>query len=225
LEFAKLFYDQNRTVPSVSIIIKGVQGINRTRLYRLFPRGLSEITAAAGIPPPPENRTEAVAKAMEARKKGGEQKIPEEAMARVQLTAEQSRRLFGICQLEGGIDPTLAIDRLLNVDSDLRRKYRLSLSKTKIVSDFIDSAVARGWKPDMIVDYISQLWNHGITNLNETVLRSLISLAQDIDLRFWGSVQDFIQYATKYYSRIGYFRAYLEGNVSLDQLLKAEGFQ
>jgi len=141
------------------------------------------------------------------------------------LSPEQTRRVYGICHLEGDAEPSLVIDRLLDLDTELRRKHGLSLAKAQMVASFLDSAVARGWKPDSVADYVTVLWNRGIMNLSEPCFRSLISLVQAIDLRFWGSIENFIQYAAKHNVRIGNFRAYCAGTISLEQLLQAEGFQ
>ncbi len=219
LEFVKLFYDQNRTVPSVSIIIKGVQGIkNRTRLYGMFPQGISEIARAAGIPPPSEERTQRVEKALAARK------MPQtEAKPLIQLTPTQARRILGVAQLEGGIDPALVVDKLLNLDTKLRNKHKLSLSKIQAVSDFLDSAIKNEWTLDLILNYIATLGNLGITNLNQTVLNNLITLAKTIDLGFWGSIEKFTKYVTEHNAAIANYRAYVSGNMTLEQLKKAEG--
>jgi len=219
LEFVKLFYDQNRTVPSVSIIIKGVQGTkNRTRLYGMFPQGISEIARAAGIPPPPADRTQGVEKALAARK------TPQtEAKPLIQLTPAQTMRILGVAQLEGGIDPASVVDKLLNLDTELRNKHELSLSKIQTVSDFLDSAIKIGWRLDLILNYVTTLWNLGITNLNQTVLTNLITLTKTIDLSLWGSIEKFTKYATEHYAAIANYRAYVSGDMTLEQFKKAEG--
>jgi hypothetical protein len=225
VEFVKLFHNQNGTIPSVTNIIEEVKEVrNRTRLYDLFPGGVPEIATAAGLPPP-EERMHAVTKALEAKKETRIGNAAEGSTLTVQLTVEQSRRLYGICQLEGGLDPAAVIDMLLDLDTELRRKHQLSLSKAKTVSDFLAAAVARGWKPDWVVEYVTRLYNSRIMNLDETYLNNLMALVQGIDLRYWGSIETFINYATKHSVRIGYYRAYCEGTISLEQLLQAEGLQ
>jgi len=218
LEFAKLFHNQNRTVPSISIIIENVKGVNRSRFYGLFPQGISELASAAGIPPPPADRTQVVEKALAARKA-----TQTEAKPLSQLTPNQAMRILGVAQLEGGIDPASVVDKLLDLDTKLRNKHKLSLSKIQAVSDFLDSAVKNGWTLDSIPNYITTLWNLSITNLNQTALTNLISLAKTIDLGFWGSVEKFTKYVTEHYAAIANYRAYLSGNITLEQLKKAEG--
>jgi hypothetical protein len=141
------------------------------------------------------------------------------------LSPEQTRRIYGIGQLEGGLDPSSVVDNLLNTDTKLRRTYHLTLSKIKNVSDFLDSAVKIGWNPDWMLEYVTRLWNLGITNLTEPVLKNLITLAKGINLSFWGSAQTFVDYSMKHYQRIGNFKAYCEGSLTLQQLEKAEGIQ
>jgi len=141
------------------------------------------------------------------------------------LTPEETRRIYGISQLEGGIEPSLVINRLLDLDTELRRKYRLSLPKTKRVSEFLDFATERGWKVGEVTDFLTGVWNSGLLKLDQVTIRNLISLAQGIDLRFWGSTENFIKYAAKHYGRIGNFRSYYAGSISLEQFLRAEGLQ
>ncbi len=226
VRFVTSFYSEHGNVPSVGSIIKQFN-LSRTQFYGLFPAKLSELCRLAGVPIP-ENRIQAVKQALNTRTVSKQK----EALASQQLipqclilSSEETRRVLGICQLEGGIEPSLVIDRLLNLDTELRRRHRLTLSKANAVSCFLDSAVARGWRPTWIVEYITRLWNSRILNLNEVTLRNLISLAQGIDLRFWGSVETFIQYATRHYNRIGNYRNYLAGTVSLEQLVEAEGLK
>ena len=42
----------------------------------------------------------------------------------IRLTEEQSKRLWGISHLEGGKDPLIIIDELLDRDSKLRKTYK-----------------------------------------------------------------------------------------------------
>jgi hypothetical protein len=139
---------------------------------------------------------------------------------RFTLTPEATRRLYGICQLEGGADPTVIINQLLDHDTELRRKYRLSQSKLNMVSAFLDSAIKSGWTTESILSYTTLLWNLGITNLDEPTLKNLIALAQAVDPRFWGSIKNFVTYATTYYARIATYRKYLAEDISLEQLVR-----
>jgi len=173
--------------------------LNRADFYRLFPSGIAELCSLARVPVP-EERVQAVGEALRSRTalKENEASRQQSSPQCLTLSPEQTRRVYGICHLEGDAEPSLVIDRLLDLDTELRRKHGLSLAKAQMVASFLDSAVARGWKPDSVADYVTVLWNRGIMNLSEPCFRSLISLVQAIDLRFWGSIENFIQYAAKH---------------------------
>jgi len=223
VRFVASFYAQHGNVPSVSTILRQFS-LNRADFYRLFPSGIAELCSLARVPVP-EDRVQAVGEALRSRTalKENEASRQQPSPQCLTLSPEQTRRVYGICHLEGDAEPSLVIDRLLDLDTELRRKHGLSLAKAQMVASFLDSAVARGWKPDLIVEYVTRLWNSMIMNLNETYLANLISLVQGINLNYWGSIENFVGYAVKHSSRIGWFRAYLEGAISLEKLLEAEG--
>jgi AcrR family transcriptional regulator len=221
VRFVKSYYAQHGVVPSIAVILKQF-GLNRADFYRHF-SSLAELCGLAGVPVP-EERIESVREALKGRSLQKEEQAMKTSQESLILSPQATRRIYGICQLEN-LEPSQAVDMLLDLDHKLRRNYHLSLAKTKQVSDFLDAAISRGWKLDPLVDYLRKAWNSGILNLGEPYLSNLISLAQGIDLNYWGSVQNFIQYATKHGTQIGYFRAYLDGKIPLEKLLQVEGFR
>jgi len=219
--FVRSFHTQHRTVPTINTILQNSK-MNRSKFYELFPGKLGEVCRLAGVPVP-EDRIQAVRQALESRSSQRKEEATSPSQECLMLSHEATKRVYGICQLEGGLEPSLVIDKLLDLDTRLRRNYRLSLAKTKQLSDFLDSAISRGWKVDSLVDYLVKVWNSGILNLTEPCLRNMISLVQGIDLNYWGSVQNFIQYATRHYAAIANYRTYAMGGMSLEQFLRAEG--
>lgn len=217
--FVKSFYAEHGVVPSIGVILKQF-GMNRVDFYRLF-SSLAELCGLSGVPVP-EERIDSVREALKGRSLQKEEQAMKTSQESLMLSPQATRRIYGICQLEN-LEPPQAIDMLLDWDHRLRRNYHLSLAKTKQLSDFLDAAVSRGWKLDSLVEYLVRVWNNGLLNLGEACLGNLISLVQGIDLNHWGSVQNFIQYATKYSTRIGPFRAYMEGKIPLEKLLEVEG--
>lgn len=219
IKFVKSFYNENEITPSISLILKEFN-LNRTNFYNLFPGGLSELCQSAGVPVP-KNRINAVKPALKSKEKSSA-KVQQSSLECLTLSRDVTKRVYGVCHLEGGIDPNLAIEKLLCLDTTLR-KHKLTLKKVKIVADFLDAAFDRKWKINSLLDYITTLWNLGVHNLDATSLGNLISLIQGIDLRFWGSIQNFISYATMYFVRIGNYRAYLAKKISFQQFRQAEG--
>ncbi|MCW4043619.1 MAG: hypothetical protein NWE90_07850, partial [Candidatus Bathyarchaeota archaeon] len=121
-----------------------------------------------------------------------------------------------------GIEPNMAIDNLLDLDTSMR-EYGLSLEQLVNVVHFLDAAFERKWKINSLLDYVTTLWHLGVHNLDVTTLGNLFSLIQGIDLRFWGSIQNFISYATMHSVRIGNYQAYLTKKISFQQFRQAEG--
>ena len=219
VQFVKSFYNENVISPSISLILKEFN-LNRTDFYNLFPGRLSELCRLAGVPVP-KNRIDAVKPALKSKEKSSA-KAQQSAVDCLTLSPEATRRIYGICQLEGGTNPNLAIDNLLDLDT-IMRKYGLSLEQLVNVAHFLDAAAGRKWPINNLLDYITTLWNLGVHNLDATSLGNLISLIQGIDLRFWGSIQNFISYATMYFVRIENYRAYLTKKISFKQFRQAEG--
>jgi len=217
--FVKEFYDRNKVIPSISLILNEFN-LNRTDFYNLFPGRLSELCRLAGVPVP-KNRIDAVKPALKSKEKSSA-KAQQSTVECLTLSPEATRRIYGICQLEGGIEPNLVIDNLLDLDTSMR-EHGISLEQLVNVTHFLDAAAGRKWRINDLLDYITTLWNLGVHNLDATSLGNLISLIQGIDLRFWGSIQNFISYATMYFVRIGNYQAYLTKKISFKQFRQAEG--
>ena len=140
------------------MILKEIK-TNRTELYKAFPGGLAEICRGSGVPYP-KDRAKAVEKAVKARSTKAE-KDQSKVASPITLTEEQSKRIYGIMQLEGGKDPSVIIDDLLDRDYGLR-KSMLTMQQTKRLVQLLDETYKRNWKPEEVADYVTTLYNCGI---------------------------------------------------------------
>ncbi len=208
-------------VPAVnSILVR--HNLNRTRFYRLFPGGVVELSKAAGVPVP-KDRVEAVRKAVN--KRGREHVSEESSLPRLTLNPNQAARVYGACQLEGGVEPSSMIDRLLDLDTTLREK-RVTLSYVLSGARFVEMAASYGYTPEAFLTCVTILWNQSIFLLSRPCLDGLISLLKTtVENGSWSSMQEFVDYATKHHATIGYLRDYMEGKISLQQLIQTEGLQ
>ena len=75
--------------------------------------------------------------------KNAEPEVKGASSIRLMLTEEQSKRLLGISHLEGGKDPLVVLDELLNYDCKMRR-YGLTLSRRKNSKRGFRGSTAKG---------------------------------------------------------------------------------
>ena len=110
--------------------------------------------------------------------KNAEPEVKEASSMRLMLTEEQTKRLLGISHLEGGKDPLVIVDELLNYDSKMRR-YGLTLSMRKILSETLEVALQRGWKinsePDF-VDAVTKAHKLGILSWPAETVKFLLEV-------------------------------------------------
>jgi hypothetical protein len=196
IKFMRSSYDENARVPSVRDITDHFKNrLSITGFYKLFPDGLGEACQVAGIPIP-AGRLEETSKA-QATKEQNKTKITAERAANCfTLSKEQTERLYGIKQLEGGEDVSLIVDELLTRDSILRKKYNLSFVATKRVAEFLEKAVESGWsvsaepnKPNLL-EGVNKLWNIIIDQkLSLESINSWIQILKDLETHKWNPTE------------------------------------
>ena len=75
-------------------------------------------------------------------------------------------------------DPLVIVDELLNYDCKMRR-YRLTLSMRKILSEALEVALQRGWKinaePDF-VDAVTKAYNLGLLSWPAETVKFLLEV-------------------------------------------------
>ena len=141
-----------------------------------------------------------------------------EASVRLMLSEEQTRRLYGLSHLEGGKDPLVVLDELLNYDCKMRR-YGLTLSRRKILSEALEVALQRGWKinaePDF-VDAVTKAHNLGILSWPAETVRFLLEVFNWAKSKGWNPF-DFADYVTRHYNELVYYMRYLKGEISFEE--------
>jgi len=141
-----------------------------------------------------------------------------EASVRLMLSEEQTRRLYGLSHLEGGKDPLVVLDELLNYDSKMRR-YGLTLSKRRVLSEALEAALQRGWKinaePDF-VDAVTKAHNLGILSWPAETVRFLLEVFNWAKSKGWNPF-DFADYVTRHYNELVYYMRYLKGEISFEE--------
>ncbi|MEM3356900.1 MAG: TusE/DsrC/DsvC family sulfur relay protein [Candidatus Bathyarchaeia archaeon] len=229
IDFIQSHYAKNKIAPSIRLIADKfkAQGVDRCTFYSYFPKGLSEACKAAGIPAPERlKQTQRALKVKKARSRVEGARVEEVSSTRLTLTEEQTRRLFGISHLEKGKDPSLIVDELLDGDSLLRKKYKLSLSDTKLIAKFLRAAVDRGWSTTSnpnIVDFITYLWNCGVQNLPAETVSGLVNLVNDLRARKWNP-SEFVKEATDIHNAVYWYRQYKAGFISVEEFKQKVAF-
>jgi hypothetical protein len=181
IEYIRDHYRQNGKTPPLRKIIKHFEKekLNFSRFYEIFPSCIPEAYRLAGVPIPTE-RIRRTRKATQASKTTEPQPHVQTCPNRPMLSDEQTKRLLGISHLEGGKDPLIIIDELLNRDAKLRKAYRLSLKDTKMMVDFLNLAIEKGWQVPWLLSIQTCLWNSGFMDLDQQALEWLANLLKEV---------------------------------------------
>lgn len=184
LNFIKNHHESDGKAPSIRAICREVDGVSVRKFYKLFPGGISEVCTKAGVPVP-KQRIRATRKAVRGQeKKAMAIEDRSEPSSRIILTDSQSARIQGISHLEGGKDPGMIIDELLDRDTYLRKEKGLSLDDVKAVFDYIDRAKERRWKVGWLIGIQTKLWNAGLKSMSSEDVEGLAVFLEN--MKAWG---------------------------------------
>jgi len=171
----------------ISLNILRVRGLASRVFTPSFQGGVQEVCRLAGVPAPTDRmgRTAKAVKAVKAKKSAEAKKsVTEEPSMRLVLSEEQTRRLLGISHLERGKDPLVIIDEILDNDSKLR-KYGLSLSKVRLVLEYLENAIERGWNVPWLIEVQTRLQNAGVMKLKPRDVAAIASFLECMVKRGW----------------------------------------
>ena len=214
LTFIGKYHGQHGKVPSIKTV-KSQFKISNARFYQIFP-GLAEACQQAGCPIPKgrikqtlnaKRKVKVLVKVKEATAQKGNRFI---------LTENQTARLQGISHLEGGKDPALIVDELLDLDRKLRRDHGLTLEDIQIVPNFLKDMVERGWKLKQIQSYLTDLWNSGYSTLGFPEGCEVLGLFKKLKELGWPLIE-FVDYAREYYDEIKLLKGYNNGELSFEE--------
>lgn len=227
LSYIKDCHTKSNRAPSLRVLIRQFkgEGLNFAKFYQLFPRGITEACAKAGVPAPMERirQTEMAVQGVKMKDAAIQENVP--IQNRLMLTEAQTKRLLGMSHLEGGKDPLIIVDELMDRDSELRRKYKLSFKDTSTVSGFLNMAVGRGWSVSAspnIVDFCTQLWNLGIQQLPPETISGLIQILNTLKASQWDPTQ-FVREATDARNSVYWFREYKAGRINANDFKRMVG--
>lgn len=177
IRFSRSLYEKHRQVPTIAQITSAFK-ITRTEFYRLF-TGLVELCRLAGIPIPEAriNKTQAASII-----RSGQNISQAAARPRVsiELNDEQTRRVLAISHIEGGIDPSLVVDRLLDTDSVMRHRHELNFDNVKLVATIAAKARKLGYSTSRLLSLTFAADRVGLTLLNEDTASYLISILREL---------------------------------------------
>ena len=184
IAFAQRYHSSHGKPPSVRTIERSfkAQGINRYSFYSEFPGGMRELCRLAGIPAA-GSLGQTVA-ATESRRAAS--RDTSRAAAGITLTENQERRLYAICHLEGGKDPSLVLDEILDRDMRFRKTYKLSMPDTARVAEFLARAIENKWSihdSPSVLACLSKASSAGLLDLEPALVISLTDLVREIRRR------------------------------------------
>jgi hypothetical protein len=181
IKYIRGYYRQNGETPPLRKIIKRFERekLNFSRFYEIFPGRMSEACGLAGVPIPTE-RIRRTDRATQASKMTEPTPHVQVCPSRPMLSDEQTKRLLGISHLEGGKEPLIIIDELLDRDAKLRNTYKLSFKDTKMIADFLNLAIGKGWQVPWLLSVETYLWNSGFMDLDQQALKWLADLLKQV---------------------------------------------
>jgi hypothetical protein len=181
IKYIRGYYRQNGETPPLRKIIKRFEKekLNFSRFYEIFPGRMSEACRLAGVPIPTE-RIRRTDRATEVSKMTEPTPSVQVCPSRQMLSDEQTKRLLGISHLEGGKEPLIIIDELLERDAKLRKTYKMSFKDTKSVADFLDLAANGGWEVPSLLSMVTRLWNSGFIHLDQHSLKCLSDMLTEM---------------------------------------------
>lgn len=201
IRFCRSLYDKDGNVPSIAQLTSAFH-INRTDFYRLF-NGLTELCKLVGIPIPESriNRTEAASNIRSAMKLPHASSLPS---VTIQLNEEQTRRILAISHLEGGIDPSAVTDRLLDTDTEMRQKYKLSFEDVRTANAIMRKSRKLGYTANSLFPLLVSAERTGLINLDPASANFVISALRELRIRGW--IPDDIASSLSSLARLGFLQ-------------------
>lgn len=201
LDFIKSHYDDKGEPPSVTLLCKEIEGLSRRKFYEFFKGGVGEACKLAGVPAP-KARIASTNKALKERRKASEgadlrRRViaadrhlgagynQGDLSSKIVLSEEQVKRILGISHLEGGKEPRIILDELLERDTFLRENKDLSLDDTKAVFDYLGKAKERKWTIPMLLSLHVRLWNAGLNSMSSEDIERLLGFLVKMGAAGW----------------------------------------
>lgn len=161
LEFVRNAFRVENQVPTIRKIAEGIEGVDRSNIYDLFPQGIKQISKEAGVDIP-RKRINVTAKASKARKSKGEDPFPD-----IILRDQLAQELWVISTYEGN-KPQELIEELIDQSKVLKTQFGLSNKDVANFTMFLKNCEKEGLGEEQIVNSIKKftrlslevLWPH-----------------------------------------------------------------
>jgi hypothetical protein len=185
--------------------------ISSKTFYKVF-SGISEACRASGVPMS-EGRKNVTLEATRAVKRRGSRQGDQNASGSlVSLTQEQTGRLLGLSHLEGGKDPTVILDEMLDRDAQLRSLLEKPEDLGQTV-EALNALLRAGFKFEELGTVLRRLWRLGILNYPRETLEGLAEIVTSLRLKGWNS-GDFVRDAASAESSLHWYFKYKQGEIT-----------
>lgn len=159
LEFVRHAFRVENQVPTIRKIADGIEGVDRSNIYVLFPQGIKQISKEAGVDVP-NKRMKVTAKASKARKSKGEDPFPD-----IILRDQLARELWVTSTYENK-KPQELMEELIDQYKVLKTQFGLSNKDVANFTMFLKNCEKEGLGEEQIVNSIKKF-----TRLRLEVLR------------------------------------------------------
>lgn len=149
LEFVRDAFRVEKKVPTIRKIAEGIEGVDRSSIYYLFPQGIKQISKEAGVDVP-RKRMNVTVKASKARKSKSEDPFPD-----IILRDQLARELWVTSTYED-LKPQELMEELIDQSKVLKTQFGLSNKDVANFTMFLKNCEKEGLSEEQIVNSIKK---------------------------------------------------------------------
>jgi transcriptional regulator with XRE-family HTH domain len=128
------------------------------------------------------------------------------------LSPTQIKRLLGLSHLEGGRDPQVLLDEILDRDSTVRRFLEHPDGMGSLVR-YVEKSLRAGWEIPMLVQVQTLLWNTGVVGMKPGTVEGLAKMAAKLKELGWDP-DSFVEEADNVKSVVYRYKEYKQGRIT-----------
>ena len=210
IRFIKSHYEENSEAPTMRQIV-GEFGISSKTFYGVF-SGLSEAARAAGVPMDTGRKTVTWEATRAIKRRSSRQGDQHTSGSLVSLSQEQVGRLLGLSHLEGGKDPRVVLDEMLDRDTQLRSLLEKPENLGQTV-EALNALMRGGFKFEELGTALGRLGRLGILNYPRETLEGLAEIVTSLRLKGL-KIDEFVRDAADAESSLHWFFKYKNSEIT-----------
>jgi hypothetical protein len=210
INFIRDHHKETGEAPTLREITEGFNMSSKT-FYKVF-SGISEACRASGVPVP-EKRRDTTSEATKIIKRRSSRQGDQNASGSlVSLTQEQVGRLLGLSHLEGGKDPRVVLDEMLDRDTQLRSLLEKPENLGQTV-EALNALMRGGFKFEELGTALGRLGRLGILNYPRETLEGLAEIVTSLRLKGL-KIDEFVRDAADAESSLHWFFKYKNSEIT-----------